>query len=53
MNEVARDNVFFSSVKMFRDAINDFFDVTFPKIAPSLRGRINDNFQLINPVPSG
>jgi len=38
--------------KMFRDAINGFFDVTWPQIAQSLRGRINDNFQLINPVPS-
>jgi hypothetical protein len=52
MNEVARDNVFISSAKMFRDAINDFFVVTQPKIALSLSGRINDNFQLINPVTS-
>lgn len=52
MNEVVRDNVFFSSATMFRDAINDFFDLIWPKIAHSLTGRINDNFQLINPVPS-
>ena len=52
MNEIVRDNVFFSSAKMFRDAINGFFDDTWPKIAQSFRGRINDNFQLINPVPS-
>lgn len=52
MNEETRDNVFFSSAKMFRDAINGFFEVTWPKIAQSLRGRINDNFQTINPVPS-
>jgi transposase len=52
MNEEARNNVFFPSSKMFRDAINGFFDVTLPKIAQSLRGRINDNFQTIKPVPS-
>ena len=52
MNEAERDNVFFSSAKMFRDAINNFFDVKSPKIAQSLRGRINDNFQTIKPVPS-
>jgi hypothetical protein len=45
------DEVFFSSAKMFRDAIHGFFDVTLPKIAQSLRGRINDNFQTIKPVP--
>ena len=53
MNEQVWNNVFFSSAKMFRDAINDFFDVTLPKIAYSLRGRINDNFQTINPLHSG
>ena len=53
MNEEVRNNIFFSSAKVFRDAINGFFDVTLPKIAPSLRGRINDNFQMIKPVPSG
>jgi len=52
MNEEERDNVFFSSAKMFRDAINNFFDVKLPKIAQSLRERINDNFQTIKPVPS-
>jgi transposase len=52
MNEEERDNVFFSSAKMFRDVINNFFDVKLPKIAQSLRGRINDNFQTIKPVPS-
>jgi transposase len=52
MNEQVRNNIFFSSAKMFRDAINGFFDVTLPKIAQSLRGRINDNFQTIKPVSS-
>lgn len=52
MNEKTRNNVFFSSAKLFRDAIDGFFDVTLPKIAQSLRDRINDNFQTIKPVPS-
>lgn len=53
MNEKIRNNVFFSSTQHFRDAINDFFDMTLPKIAQSLRDRINDDFQTIKPVPSG
>jgi len=52
MNEEVRNNVFFTSAKHFRDAIAEFFDTTIAKIAHSLRGRINDNFQTINPVPS-
>lgn len=52
MNEEIRNNIFFSSAKMFRDTINEFFDDTLPKIAQSLRGRIIHNFQTINPVPS-
>lgn len=53
MNENIRNNVMFKSAKQFRDAISDFFETKLSKIAPSLRGRINDNFQTINPVPSG
>jgi transposase len=52
MNEKCRNNKFFSSAKEFRDAISEFFETTIPKIAQSLRGRINDNFQTIKPVPS-
>lgn len=52
MNENVRNNVFFTSAKHFRDAISEFFETTISKIAQSLRGRINDNFQTINPVPS-
>ena len=52
VNEEIRNNVFFPSAKAFRDAINGFFDETLPKIAQSLRGRINDNFQTIKPVSS-
>ena len=53
MNEHVRNNVFFTSAKHFRDAISEFFETTIFKIAQSLRGRINDDFQTINPVPSG
>lgn len=52
MNERVRNNVFFTSAKHFREAISEFFETTILKIAQSLRGRINDNFQMINPVPS-
>jgi transposase len=53
MNEQVRNNVFFTSAKQFRDTIVDFFKTYIPKIAQFLRSRINDNFQTINPVPSG
>lgn len=52
MNENVRNNVFFTSAKHFRDAISEFFETTILKIALSLPGRINDDFQTINPVPS-
>lgn len=53
MNENVRNNVFFKSAKDFKCSICNFFDKTISEIAPSLRGRINDNFQTIKPVPSG
>lgn len=48
MNENVRNNRFFESAKEFRQAIMDFFDVTWPKIAMSMTGRINDNFQRLD-----
>lgn len=54
MNEgEIKNNRFFKSAKKFRKTIEDFFKITLPKIAPTLRNRINDNFQIINPAPSG
>ncbi len=53
MNEECRNNTFFSSAKEFRKAISDFFDETIPKIRGQLRSRINDDFQVIKPAPSG
>lgn len=52
MNELVRNNVFFHSAKEFREAISGFFEIKIPQILPLLRGRINDNFQSIKPVPS-
>lgn len=52
MNEECRHNTFFSSAKEFRKAISDFFDKTVPNIRDKLRSRINDDFQVINPVSS-
>jgi transposase len=53
MNEYVRNNVVFTSAKEFREAIHTFFSTTWPKIADTLRSRINDNFQTLNPEPSG
>lgn len=50
MNEHVRNNYFFSSVKIFKERIDDFFETTLPNIADSLDSRINDNFQRLNPV---
>lgn len=52
MNERIRNNRFFKSAKEFRETIAHFFEKTLPNIAPTLRDRINDNFEIINPVPS-
>lgn len=47
MNEQVRNNYYFKSAKDFRKKINDFFKITLPKLAPSLYGRMNDEFQTI------
>jgi transposase len=52
MNEYTRNNRFFESAKQFRQEIMNFFEVTWPKISLSMRDRINDNFETLNPVPS-
>ena len=53
MNEQVRNNRVFKSAREFRESIADFFDVKLREILPTLRSRINDNFQTINPAPSG
>ncbi len=50
MNEHVRNNQYFSTAKEFRDKIDDFFHNTLPKIGDSLKSRINDNFQVLNPA---
>ncbi|MCK5355244.1 MAG: IS630 family transposase [Methyloprofundus sp.] len=50
MNEQVRNNKYFATAKEFRQQINYFFDDILPKIADSLNGRINDNFQILNPA---
>lgn len=52
MNEYTRNNKFFVSAKQFRQEIMNFFEVTWPKISLSMRDRINDNFEILNPVSS-
>ena len=46
MKEEARNNIVFSSAKEFREAIVEFFEIKLPKMLPSLRQRINDNFEM-------
>ena len=47
MHEYARNNHFFQTAKEFREAILEFFDVTWPQIAHNMVDRITDNFQII------
>lgn len=46
MNEAARNNVFFATAKAFKLRIRRFFKEELPEILPTLRSRINDNFEL-------
>ena len=48
MNQHARNNRYFASTKDFRAAIDNFFEVTLPKIGGDLSSWINDNFQVLN-----
>jgi len=48
MNEHARNNRYFATTIAFRNALDNFFDVTLPKIAHTLKTRINDNFQVLS-----
>nr|CAL25541.1 transposase and inactivated derivatives [Vibrio vulnificus] len=52
MNEYVRNNIYFSSKAEFTTAINEFFNVTLPKVAGSLVSRITDNFQILKPASS-
>ena len=48
MNEYERNNRFFQYPKEFRDAIKNFFQVTWISIADKMKSRINDNFHIIS-----
>ncbi|MFK0574118.1 IS630 family transposase [Endozoicomonas sp.] len=50
MNEYARNNEYFATAKEFRQKINHFLDETLPEIGASLIGRINDNFEMLQPA---
>lgn len=52
MNEHVRNNVFFESVKDFRKAVLAFFKETWPEISMKMKGRINDQFRIINSTSS-
>lgn len=49
-NEQVRNNICFKSAPEFRKSILNFFSITWPKIAQSMRSRINDNFQQLQSV---
>ena len=50
MNEYARNNVYFSKPKEFRQKINHFLDVTLHEIGALLSNWINDNFEILKPA---
>lgn len=52
MNEHARNNRYFASVKEFKESIGNFFEHTYETIAASLKSRINDNFHILSPASS-
>ena len=52
MNELTRNNTFFSSTKEFRDRIDDFIAVKWQQVGNSYINRINDNFQTLYPASS-
>ncbi|RKS54065.1 MULTISPECIES: IS630 family transposase [Photorhabdus] len=52
MNEQVRNNRYFASAALFRQAIHHFFTEILPELAGSLSRRINDNFQILNPASS-
>ncbi|WP_340619667.1 IS630 family transposase [Xenorhabdus siamensis] len=52
MNEQVRNNVYFATPKVFREAIHSFFRVTLREKAGGLACRLNDNFQILKPASS-
>ncbi len=52
MNEVARNNVVFTSADEFRKRIHKFFAVDYPALAQSLLDRLTDNFRVATKASS-
>ncbi|RAW94539.1 IS630 family transposase, partial [Photorhabdus sp. S8-52] len=52
MNEQVRNNRYFASTTLFKQAIHRFFTEILPELAGNLSCRINDNFQVMNPASS-
>lgn len=52
MNEVVRNNRYFTSASEFRREIQCFFRDTLPALAGTLSQRINDNFQVLKKASS-
>ena len=50
MNKYARNGEYFSTAKLFREKIDEFFTTTLPEIADTLDSWINDNFQTLTPA---
>lgn len=48
LNEYARNNKFFLNTTEFREAIENFFQVTWKSISKQMKARINDKFQMIS-----
>ena len=47
MNEEVRNNRFFATAKEFRMSILDFFEKTWPLIAPQKVDRVSDYFRVV------
>ncbi len=47
-----RNNVYFATPKVFREAIHHFFRVTLREKAGEFVCRLNDNFQILKPASS-
>jgi transposase len=50
MNEQTRNNVVFKNLNEFKEKIHTFFDEIWVKVCKNFKGRINDDFQELNPV---
>jgi transposase len=51
-HEHVSNNKYYASGKEFKAAVLNFFNKTLPDISHTLVDRINDNFQILNSVPS-